>query len=118
MSAAQITQITGTVGKWKLTVNGREVACASARSMGASGGVYWFNITQSEMTKEAAEIMFKEYFAGDGRCRFATVEAGECTNFESNYFGWLCAHCGRYSARNLGGKVLPQKNAETAQEAK
>lgn len=109
----QITQVAGNPTSWKLTVKGREVACASARSMGASGGIYWFNVAQDVMTRDDAVELFRAHFKGDGICRFASKDDGECLNFESSYFGWLCATCGLYTARTLvQPEVLPQKNTE------
>ena len=69
-----ITTIEGT-SAYKLEVNGRAIACASTRTMGAAPGIYWFNTNQTEATREEAEALFAVHFAQQPESRCAN---GNC----------------------------------------
>lgn len=108
-----IAEVPGCPSAVKLTVNGREVACSSARTAGRSGGVYWFNTNQGEMMREEADVLLCDFFKGDGVCRYRGASE-ECMNSESAYFGWMCAVCGLFTWRK---KAEPQKDTNAAQAA-
>lgn len=102
---------------WRIRANGREVACASVRTMGPTG-LYYYRDT-GLVSKDDASRMFREHFAGEGACKFRT-QTGRCEFRGSTNWEQVCVPCECYRPRVEAVKeingvgVLPQKKTEEA----